>query len=232
MPGLRSSLLVIVFMMSAQAAEAARCVYISSYHKGYAWSDGVERGLLKTLDGHCEITRFDMDSKRNKDEASIQQAALEAKALIDATQPDVVIASDDNASKYLIVPYYKDAEIPFVFCGVNWTVEQYGYPFSNVTGMIEVAAIGLVVLLVSISAGLSVTHALRWGLCCVVGGLVGYNLYALGVQGMSRISRYSKQWGALLATTLGCLVTILLGVVWMLIRRRMQRKSPDSRSTG
>ena len=56
-------------------------------------------------------------------------------------QPDVVIASDDNASKYLVVPYYKDADIPFVFCGVNWTVEQYGYPFSNVTGMIEVAAI-------------------------------------------------------------------------------------------
>jgi hypothetical protein len=53
----------------------------------------------------------------------------------------VVIASDDIASKYLIVPYYRDADIPFVFCGVNWTVEQYGYPFSNVTGMIEVAAI-------------------------------------------------------------------------------------------
>ena len=52
-----------------------------------------------------------------------------------------MIASDDIASKYLIVPYYHDADIPFVFCGVNWTVEQYGFPFSNVTGMIEVAAI-------------------------------------------------------------------------------------------
>ncbi len=134
-------MLVVVFLMSATAANATRCVYISSYHKGYAWSDGVERGLLKILDGHCEITRFDMDSKRRKDEASIQQAALEARTLIDKIQPDVVIASDDIASKYLIVPYYHDADIPFVFCGVNWTVEQYGFPFSNVTGMIEVAAI-------------------------------------------------------------------------------------------
>jgi len=141
MPGLRSSTLVIVFLFTATSVNAARCVYISSYHKGYAWSDGVERGLLKTLDGKCEITTFNMDTKRSKDEASIKQAALKAKKLIDATQPDVVIASDDNASKYLIVPYYRDADIPFVFCGVNWTVEQYGYPFRNVTGMIEVAAI-------------------------------------------------------------------------------------------
>ena len=141
MPGLRSSALVIVFLLSASPAEAARCVYISSYHKGYAWSDGVERGLLKTLDGKCDITTFEMNSKRRKDEDSIRQAALEAKQLIDGLQPDVVIASDDNASKYLIVPHYKDADIPFVFCGVNWTVEQYGFPFANVTGMIEVAAI-------------------------------------------------------------------------------------------
>ncbi len=141
MSGLKSYTLVFVFALSASPTEAARCVYISSYHKGYAWSDGVERGLLKTLDGHCEITMFEMDSKHQKDEASIRQAALKAKQLIDDLQPDVVIASDDNASKYLIVPYYKDAAIPFVFCGVNWTVEQYGYPFANVTGMIEVAAI-------------------------------------------------------------------------------------------
>ena len=141
MPGLSLSTLVIVFLFAATPVNAAKCVYISSYHKGYAWSDGVERGLLKILNSKCEITAFDMDSKRSKDEASIQQAALKAKTLIDEIQPDVVIASDDNASKYLIAPYYKDADIPFVFCGVNWTVEQYGYPYSNVTGMIEVAAI-------------------------------------------------------------------------------------------
>ena len=134
-------MLVVVFLFATTTVEAARCVYISSYHQGYEWSDGVERGLLRTLDGHCEITTFNMDSKRAKNEASIKQAALDAKKLIDELQPDVVIASDDTASKYLIVPYYKDADIPFVFCGVNWTVDQYGYPFSNVTGMIEVAAI-------------------------------------------------------------------------------------------
>jgi len=31
--------------------------------------------------------------------------------------------------------------LPFVFSGVNWTVEEYGFPFSNVTGIVEVAPI-------------------------------------------------------------------------------------------
>ena len=141
MPGPGSCVTILGILLLATSADAARCVYISSYHKGYAWSDGVERGLLKTLEGKCEVSIYNMDTKRLKDDESIKKAALEAKQLIDETQPDVVIASDDNASKYLIVPYYKDADIPFVFCGINWTVDQYGYPFSNATGMIEVAAV-------------------------------------------------------------------------------------------
>ena len=141
MPDPRTLTLLAALLVATHPAHAAKCVYISSYHKGYAWSDGVERALLKTLDGHCEVTSFDMDSKRQRDEESIQQAVTKARQLIDSIQPDVLIASDDIASKYLIVPHYRDADIPFVFCGVNWTVEQYGYPFSNVTGMIEVAAI-------------------------------------------------------------------------------------------
>jgi ABC-type uncharacterized transport system substrate-binding protein len=141
MLGPRLCATILPVLLVATSADAAKCIFISSYHKGYAWSDGVERGLLKTLDKQCEITTFNMNTKQIKDEESIKKAALEAKQLIDQTQPDVVIASDDNASKYLIVPYYKDAAIPFVFCGVNWTVEKYGYPFSNVTGMIEVAAV-------------------------------------------------------------------------------------------
>ena len=141
MSGPRPCVTILVVLFVATTADAARCIYISSYHQGYAWSDGVERGLLKTLANRCELTIFNMNTKYFKDEESIKIAALEAKQLIDQTQPDVVIASDDNASKYLIVPYYKDSAIPFVFCGVNWTVEQYGFPFSNVTGMIEVAAV-------------------------------------------------------------------------------------------
>jgi ABC-type uncharacterized transport system substrate-binding protein len=52
-----------------------------------------------------------------------------------------VIAADDNAAKYLIAALYKDAPLPFVFCGVNWDASGYGLPCKNVTGMVEVAPV-------------------------------------------------------------------------------------------
>jgi ABC-type uncharacterized transport system substrate-binding protein len=126
---------------SLWAKDLPSCLFVSSYHSGYAWTDGVARGLHSVLDGKCTITRFSMDAKRNTSAAHARQAALQAKALIEKLKPDVVIAADDVAAKYLIVPYYRNAALPIVFCGVNWTVSQYGFPFSNVTGMIEVAAV-------------------------------------------------------------------------------------------
>lgn len=123
------------------AAELPKCLFVSSYHQGYAWSDGVERGLRQTLDGKCQIRQFDMDTKRKKSEEEQQAAALEAKSIIESWKPDVVITADDNAAKQLIVPYYRDAGLPFVFCAINWTVKEYGFPYSNVTGMIEVAPV-------------------------------------------------------------------------------------------
>ena len=145
-PNFRTITLAILLTASgvvlvSSAANAARCLFVSSYHKGYPWADGIERGVRAVLKGKCEFRQFDMDTKRNQSEEYKQQAALEAKAVIETWKPDVVIASDDNAAKYLIQPHYRDHGVPFVFCGINWTVEEYGFPYSNVTGMIEVAPV-------------------------------------------------------------------------------------------
>ncbi len=118
-----------------------RCLFISSYHQGYPWADGIEQGVRKTLAGRCELHQINMDTKRQQEPDTIQRKALEIKRFIDSWQPDVVIAADDNASKYVVVPYLKDVAIPVVFCGINWTVDEYGYPYKNVTGMVEVAPI-------------------------------------------------------------------------------------------
>jgi ABC-type uncharacterized transport system substrate-binding protein len=82
-----------------------------------------------------------MDTKRHKDEAYKQHAAKQARDLILSWKPDVVITADDNAAKYVIQPYFKGHQIPFVFCGINWNVDAYGFPYSNTTGMVEVAPI-------------------------------------------------------------------------------------------
>ena len=132
-----------------------KVLYIDSYHAGYEWSDGITNGVQNTLaKTGVELKIIRMDTKRNKGEAFMQEAAQKAKSEIDSFKPDVVIASDDNASKFVIQPFYKDASLPFVFCGVNWDETVYGYPYKNVTGMVEVSGVKeLVDLLKQFSKG-------------------------------------------------------------------------------
>jgi ABC-type uncharacterized transport system substrate-binding protein len=138
---MRFIMLMGCFLVFTGFAQAKECVYINSYHAGYAWSDKIEATVKDKLQGVCNIHVFRMDTKRHTSEAFGRQKALEAKALIEKVKPDVVIVSDDNASKYLVAPYYKNSSIPFVFCGINWTAKAYGYPYDNATGMIEVSPI-------------------------------------------------------------------------------------------
>jgi len=135
------AVMVLCLFLLGSPAWAATCLYVSSYHKGYEWNDGIERGIESVLQDKCKLDRFYMDTKRNKSKDFGEKAALQAKAYIEKTNPDVVIAADDNASRYLIQPYFKDAELPIVFCGINHTVKPYGYPYSNATGMIEISPV-------------------------------------------------------------------------------------------
>ena len=128
------------FVTSANAAK--RVLYIDSYHEGFAWSDGITQAIQKTLQGHdVNLKIHRMDTKRNPDERYKIRAAQVAKSVIETFKPDIVIASDDNASKYLIKPYFKNDSLPFLFCGVNYSADAYGFPYTNVTGMLEVAPV-------------------------------------------------------------------------------------------
>ncbi len=135
--------MILVLMVAVPAFAAGKKVlFIDSYHEGYAWSDGVLRGVETRLDGKgVELQVVRMDTKRNKSDDFKKSAALKVKSVIEGFKPDVVISADDNAAKFLIMPYYKDADLPFVFCGVNWDATVYGLPYSNVTGMVEVAPV-------------------------------------------------------------------------------------------
>ena len=120
-----------------------KVLLVNSYHKGYPWSDALEAGARGVFDKHPEIeVKFQrMDTKRNADEEFKKKAGLAARELVESWKPDLMIVSDDNASKYVVVPYFKNVDLPVVFCGVNWDAGIYGYPFDNATGMVEVALI-------------------------------------------------------------------------------------------
>jgi ABC-type uncharacterized transport system substrate-binding protein len=116
-----------------------RIFWVDSYHEGNPWNDGIGRGIRQALQGSGVIFQaFHMDTARNAGDAYAKEAALRTRAAIDAFKPDVLIATDDAAQKYVVVPFFRDAGTPIVFAGVNWSAEAYGYPTPNVTGMIEV----------------------------------------------------------------------------------------------
>ncbi len=115
-----------------------KILWVDSYHPPYEWSASIERGIRYELQNSgVELRILRMDSKRRSSESEKRGAALRAKAEIETFYPDLVIASDDNAVNYLVVPYLKDTEMPVVFCGVNWDASAYGLPARNVTGMVE-----------------------------------------------------------------------------------------------
>lgn len=119
-----------------------KILFIDSYHAGYGWSDGITEGIQSVISSSgVELKIVRMDTKRNGSDEFKAQAALEARAVIESFKPDVVIAADDNASKFLVMPHYKNAALPFVFCGVNWDAAGYGYPYKNATGMVEVTPV-------------------------------------------------------------------------------------------
>lgn len=127
-------------MPSAGKYAGKKVFYVDSYYDDYDWSQGITRGIKSVLDGTGAVLRiYRMDTKRHPDEAWKQKAAAEAKAEIEAFNPDVLLVSDDNAFKYVVMPFYRDSLLPVVFSGLNWDASAYGAPYKNTTGMIEVS---------------------------------------------------------------------------------------------
>lgn len=116
-----------------------RILWVESYHEGYPWTDGIAKGvevILKNTGVLLRIVR--MDTKRNASPEFGEAAGRAAWEEMKAFRPHVVMASDDNAQRYFVVPYLRSGKIPVVFCGVNWDASVYGYPTENITGMLEV----------------------------------------------------------------------------------------------
>jgi len=127
-----------------------KVLYINSYHAGYAWSDGIERGIRsRFLIEDLWFKTHYMDAKRERSPEALDAAASDAIEAIEKLQPDIVIVSDDIAAKYVLEPHYKNANLPFVYCGINWDASVYGLPFENTTGMLEINLVESLVDLLS-----------------------------------------------------------------------------------
>lgn len=119
-----------------------KIMIVQSYHPGLIGVDGGTRGVKSVLDktGVDYRIRY-MDTRQNPSEEYKKSIAIEVRDEISRYKPDAVILFDDNAFKYLAMPYYKNASLPIVFGGIDWDISIYDAPYENSTGIISVALI-------------------------------------------------------------------------------------------
>ncbi len=107
-----------------------------SYEKINPWCTEIKEGIDSVFANTCEPTYFYMDTKVNLAGGSLK--AEDAYALFRKLKPDGVITVDDNAQSMFVLPYLKDkVKTPVMFCGVNAEAKKYGYPATNVSGILE-----------------------------------------------------------------------------------------------
>ena len=122
---------------SPKSLAGKKCFIVQSYHREYSWGADIAKGIKRRLEAaSIDYEFFYMDTKRKTDESWKVYAGQLAAKKVKEYNPDVIIAADDNAQQYFAKEYVgKDVFV--VFCGVNADPTQYGYPSSNVTGIIE-----------------------------------------------------------------------------------------------
>jgi hypothetical protein len=139
-------LLVCVCPIAGQTAaqdgpsRSRRVLILHSYHEGFSWTDGIEAGIRKTLQGEpVEIFTEYLDSKRQPLETVGPPSSAYLARKYAAIPPDLLILSDNNALT-LLHEYRKTLfpEVPVVFCGINNFQPAFLKGFEGrMTGVVE-----------------------------------------------------------------------------------------------
>jgi ABC-type uncharacterized transport system substrate-binding protein len=120
----------------AQESKKFKVLVVFSYEDNHPFTADYKEGIEPVLGNLCEIRYFFMNTKMNFNGGT--ETAKQAFALYQEFQPDGVIVADDDAQSMFVLPYLKDkVKTPIMFCGVNAEPEKYGYPTSNISGILE-----------------------------------------------------------------------------------------------
>ncbi len=111
------------FPPNAHGASQKHVLVLNSYHQGYAWLDGIMKGIKSVLqnNGHNIDLNFEyMDTKHYTDKSYLEQLYKIYKLKFQNRKFDVVIACDESAF-YFTLEHHDEIfpKIPVVFCGVN-----------------------------------------------------------------------------------------------------------------
>ena len=128
--------ILLCFNLTVIEAAAYRILVVMSYEAENPWCIQIKEGIDSVLAAGSDIKYFYMDTKKSFKGGALK--AKEAYAIYRQFRPDGVIAADDNAQSLFVVPFLKNkVKTPVMFCAVNAEPATYGYPASNVSGILE-----------------------------------------------------------------------------------------------
>lgn len=132
--------LIFVFLcvqgIGATVKADCRILVIMSYEDTYPWEQDIRSGIEQRVGGDCSLFYFYLKTKEYPENGPAM--AAQAYAFYRELNPDGVLAVDDNAQSMFVLPYLKGkVSIPVIFCGVNASPDEYGYPAENVSGVLE-----------------------------------------------------------------------------------------------
>lgn len=130
------ALMLVCLTSPALSNEPHKVLVVMSYDQDNPWVQEVKTGIESALGEISQISYVYMDTKN--DLAGGPKKAAEAYAMFEELKPDGVITVDDNAQSMFVLPYLMGkTNVPIMFCGVNAAPEKYGYPTSNISGILE-----------------------------------------------------------------------------------------------
>lgn len=123
---------------AARARAPARILHVMSQHSPSRRADGQHFGFADALEGvPLELRVFELDALRRNSTAQKEAAGRQARAVVDAWQPDLLYATDDAAQEF-VAAHYVNSPMPVVFSGVRRDPSAFGFRGSrNVTGVFE-----------------------------------------------------------------------------------------------
>ena len=130
--------ILIIFLVMTNLSKP-RIFVLHSYGLDFSWVRDINIGIERVLKHKPYSIRWHyMDTKRNPSAEYKEKAGKIAINAINQWNPDIIIAVDDNAQKFVAVHFKDKKATNIVFTGVNASTEAYGYDKTkNVTGILE-----------------------------------------------------------------------------------------------
>jgi len=139
-----------VTCFAADQSTQNNVLIVSSYHKGFSWSEGVNRGAYSRFRvSTIKTNTFYMNAWLDQSAESISRSLNRLESLIQQVEPKLIIISDDIAAKHVVSRLSRITSIPMVLTGIRLDASNYKFPSDNVTGIADTAYVASLIGLLS-----------------------------------------------------------------------------------